>query len=54
MSTAPLTILNAMPPITSRVRAYFAPVNRVNRTASVFDPSINGQFSLSCAAFAMD
>ena len=47
MSTAPLTVLNAMPPITSRVRAYFAPVNRVNRTASVFDPSINGQFSLT-------
>lgn len=47
MSTAPLTILSAMPPVTSRVRAYFAPVNRVTRTASVFDPSIEGQFSLS-------
>ena len=47
MSTAPLTALNAMPPITSRVRAYFAPVDRVNRVPSVFDPSVNGQFSLN-------
>src|ERR1700751_4751712 len=47
MSAAPLTALNAMPPITRRVRAYFAPVDRVNRTATIFDPSINGQFSLS-------
>jgi hypothetical protein len=47
MSTAPLTALNAIPPITRRVRAYFAPVDRVNRIASVFDPSIVGQFSLS-------
>ena len=47
MSTAPLTAVNAMPPIARRVRAYFAPVDRVNRIASVFDPSISGQFSLS-------
>lgn len=47
MSTTPLTALTAMPPISRRVRAYFAPVDRVNRIASVFDPSINGQFSLS-------
>jgi len=47
MSAAPLNVLNAMPPITSRVRAYFAPVNRVGRMASVFDPSMNGQFPLS-------
>lgn len=47
MSTAPLTALNAMPPITRRVRAYFAPVDRINRVASVFDPSVSGQFSLS-------
>jgi hypothetical protein len=47
MSTTPLTALNAMPPVTRRVRAYFAPVDRVNRVASVFDPSVNGQFSLS-------
>ena len=47
MSTAPLTALNGMPPIACRVRAYFAPVDRVNRKACIFDPSINGQFSLS-------
>lgn len=37
---------NALPPVTRRVRAYFAPVDRVNRKATVFDPSINGQFTL--------
>ena len=47
MSTAPLTVLNSMPPITRRVRAYFAPVDRVNRIATIFDASISGQFSLS-------
>jgi hypothetical protein len=47
MSTAPLTALNPMPPITRRVRAYFAPVDRVNRVATIFDPSLSGQFSLS-------
>jgi hypothetical protein len=35
-----------MPPVTRRVRAYFAPVDRVNRVATVFDPSVNGQFAL--------
>jgi hypothetical protein len=47
MSTTPLTVLNAMPPVTNRVRAYFAPVDRVNRVATVFDPSVNGQFTLN-------
>jgi hypothetical protein len=47
MSTAPLTALPAMPPITRRVRAYFAPVNRASETPAVFDPSVNGQFSIS-------
>jgi len=47
MSTAPFTALNPMPPITRRVRAYFAPVDRVNRVATIFDASISGQFSLS-------
>lgn len=46
MSTTPLTVINAMPPVTRRVRAYFAPVDRVNRVPIVFDPSVNGQFSL--------
>jgi hypothetical protein len=46
MSTAPLTVVNAMPPVTRRVRVYFAPVDRVNRIPAVFDPSVNGQFAL--------
>ncbi|MGB7188840.1 MAG: hypothetical protein WBD10_01765 [Acidobacteriaceae bacterium] len=46
MSTAPLTVVNAMPPVTRRVRAYFAAVDRVNRVPAVFDPSVNGQFAL--------
>ena len=46
MSTTPLTTVNAMPPVTRRVRAYFAPVDRVNRVPTVFDPAIDGQFPL--------
>lgn len=46
MSTAPLTVVNAMPPVTSRVRAYFAPIDRVNRIPTIFDPSVSGQFAL--------
>ncbi|GGH01751.1 hypothetical protein [Silvibacterium dinghuense] len=46
MSTT-LTALNPMPPATRRVRAYFAPVTRSTQTPTVFDPSVNGLFSLS-------
>lgn len=46
MSTQPLTTVSAMPPLTRRVRTYFAPVDRVNRVPTVFDPAIDGQFSL--------
>jgi hypothetical protein len=35
-----------MPPVTRQVRVYFAPVDRVNRVPTVFDPSVNGQFAL--------
>jgi hypothetical protein len=35
-----------MPPVTRRVRAYFAPVDRVNRVPTVFDPAVNGGFDL--------
>ncbi|MFT4114391.1 hypothetical protein [Silvibacterium sp.] len=45
MSTT-LTALNPMPPATRRVRAYFAPVNRATLTPTIFDPSVNGQFTL--------
>lgn len=46
MSTTPLAVVSAMPPVTRRVRTYFAPVDRVNRVAAVFDPSVNGLFAL--------
>lgn len=46
MSTTAVTPLPALPPIGRRVRAYFAPVNRVQRQATIFDPSVSGQFAL--------
>lgn len=46
MSTSPLTTVSAMPPLTRRVRAYFAPVDRVNRVPTIFDPAMDGQFPL--------
>lgn len=45
MSTA-VTNYMALPTISRRVRAYFAPVNRVQQLPSIFDPSQNGQFAL--------
>ena len=45
MSTTSVVPLSAQPLVTRRVRAYFAPVDRVNRLPSIFDPSVNGQFS---------
>jgi len=44
MSTAP--IRPAMVPISRRVRAYFAPVNRVTETPTLFDPGVSGLFPL--------
>ena len=46
MSTAAVTYTTPTTPLTRRVRAYFAPVNRVAETPTVFDPSVNGSFSL--------
>jgi hypothetical protein len=46
MNTGPLAVVNALPPVTRRVRAYFAPVDRVNRVPTVFDPAVNGGFDL--------
>ena len=46
MSTATVTNYMALPTISRRVRAYFAPVNRVQQLPSIFDPSQNGQFTL--------
>ena len=44
MSTSPLR--SAMVPLTRRVRAYFAPMNRVTGTPSLFDPGQSGVFLL--------
>lgn len=37
---------SAPAPVTHRVRAYFAPVNRVTQTPVLFDPSTQGAFNL--------
>jgi hypothetical protein len=46
MSTTTVTNFASIPTVTRRVRAYFAPVDRVHQVPSIFDPSQNGQFSL--------
>jgi hypothetical protein len=40
------TWFSAPAPVTRRVRAYFAPVNRVTQTPALFDPSTQGAFNL--------
>jgi hypothetical protein len=47
MSTAAVTTYAALPTVNRRVRAYFAPVDRVHQIPSIFDPSQLGQFSLN-------
>ena len=44
MSTAPVRA--GMVPITRRMRAYFAPVNRATETPTLFDPGKYGMFAL--------
>jgi hypothetical protein len=39
-------VVSAMPPVTRRVRAYFAPVDRVQQRATIFDPATDGWFNL--------
>lgn len=46
MSTAAVTYTPATPPLTRRVRAYFAPVNRSTEQPTVFDPSADGSFDV--------
>jgi hypothetical protein len=46
MSTAAVTYSTPTTPVTRRVRAYFAPVNRVAAQPTIFDPSVNGAFNL--------
>jgi len=40
------TWFSAPAPVTRRVRAFFAPVNRATQTPALFDPSEQGRFSL--------
>jgi hypothetical protein len=49
MSTAAVTYTTPTSPITRRVRAYFAPVNRVAGVPTIFDPSVHGAFNLDSA-----
>jgi hypothetical protein len=44
MSTSPLR--SAMVPITRQMRVYFAPVNRITETPTIFDPAASGAFAL--------
>ena len=45
MSTSATAL--SLPLLTRRVRAYFAPVNRVLKQAAIFDPAVNGTFNLN-------
>ena len=47
MSTATVANYTALPIVSRCVRAFFAPVDRVNQLPSIFDPSQMGQFSLN-------
>ncbi|HZZ14596.1 MAG TPA: hypothetical protein VFE08_01400, partial [Candidatus Sulfotelmatobacter sp.] len=44
MSTSPLR--RAMVPVTRQMRAFFAPVNRMNESPTIFDPAASGLFAL--------
>ena len=46
MSTTTMMPPMGMPPVTRRVRAYFAPVDRVHGQPTIFDPSVSGGFDL--------
>lgn len=46
MSTAVVTTPISLPFAGSRVRTYFAPVNRVSKTPTLFDPAVNASFAL--------
>ncbi len=47
MSTSAVTPMPSLPPVGRSVRAYFAPVDRVHRLPTLFDPSVSGRFSVS-------
>ncbi|HEY0794601.1 MAG TPA: hypothetical protein VGD64_02360 [Acidisarcina sp.] len=40
-------LIGPMPPVTRRIRAYFAPVNRTLGQPAIFDAAANGQFNLA-------
>src|ERR1700722_924583 len=42
------TVTETMAPVVERIRAYFAPVNRAAKQATIFDPAQDGGFNL-CA-----
>ena len=48
------TSFSAAAPVSRRVRAYFAPVNRAAQAPVVFDPGEEGGFALDYAARAVD
>ena len=43
---AGIDVVDTMPPVVGRVRAYFAPVNRAAMQPTIFDPAQSGAFSL--------
>ncbi len=47
MSATAVPPIPALPPTGRSVRAYFAPVDRVHKLPTLFDPSVNGRFSAS-------
>ena len=48
-----VSVVGAVAPVTRRVRAYFAPVNRAAGVPTVFDAAQMGAFALECAAGAV-
>jgi hypothetical protein len=48
MSTSPMR--PAMVPVVRQMRAYFAPVNRITETPTIFDPAVSGVFPLNSPA----
>ncbi len=47
MSTQPAITPMSLPLVTRRVRAFFAPVNRMSQQPTIFDPALSGSFVLS-------
>lgn len=45
--SSPVLLRAPMMPLARRVRAYFAPVNRVTEAAAIFDPALHGAFALA-------